>query len=40
MSGRRDEAEPETLDVVVGVAERVQLELARVAGAGVDLPDR
>jgi hypothetical protein len=38
--GARDEPDAEALDVVVRVAERVDLELAGVAGAGVDLPDR
>src|SRR5208337_614298 len=32
------EAEP--FEIVEGVAERVDLELAAVAGAGVDMPDR
>src|SRR5262249_35785307 len=36
----RDEADAESLDVVVRIAERVDLELAAVARAGVDLADR
>ena len=40
MARRSDEPEAEPLDIVEGVIERVDLELAGVAGAGVDLPDR
>ena len=36
----RDEPDAESLDVVVRIAERVDLELAAVARAGVDLADR
>jgi hypothetical protein len=35
-----DELDAQALDVVVGVVERVDLQLAAVAGAGVDLADR
>ena len=37
--GRGDETEAEPLEIVEGVAQRVELELAAVAGAGVDMPD-
>ena len=40
VAGRRDKAEAETLEIVEGVAERMDLELAAVARAGVDMPDR
>ena len=40
MARRGDEAEAKALDIVIGVVERVDLELAAVAGAGVDLADR
>ena len=40
MARRGDEAQAEALEVVEGVVERVDLELAAVAGAGVDLADR
>ena len=39
MAGRGDEAEAEALEVVEGVVERVDLELAAVARAGIDLAD-
>ena len=39
MARRGDEAQPETLEVVKRVVERVDFELAAVAGAGVDLAD-
>ena len=35
-----DELDAQAFDVVVGVVERVDLQLAAVARAGVDLPDR
>ena len=35
-----DELDAEPLDVVVGIVERVDLELAAVARTGVDLADR
>ena len=37
---RGDEAQAEALEVVEGVVERVDLQLAAVAGAGIDLADR
>jgi hypothetical protein len=37
---RGDEAQAEALEVVEGVVEGVDLELAAVAGAGIDLADR
>ena len=40
MARRGDEAQAEALEVVEGVVERVDLQLAAVAGAGVDLADR
>jgi hypothetical protein len=40
MARRGDEADAETLEVVERVAQRMDLELAAVAGAGVDLADR
>ena len=40
MARAGDELDAETLDVVVRIAERVDLELAAVARAGVDLADR
>ena len=40
MARRGDEAQAEALDVVIGVVERVDFELASVARAGVDLADR
>ena len=40
MARRGDEAKAEPLDVVEGVAERVDLEFAGVARARVDVPDR
>ena len=39
MPRARDELDAETLDVVVRVAQRMDFELAAVAGAGVDLTD-
>ena len=39
MAGRGHEADAEALDVVEGVVERVDLELAAVAGTRVDLAD-
>ena len=39
MPGARDEADAEPLDVVERIVERVDLELAAVAGAGVDVAD-
>ena len=40
MPRARDEADAEPLEVVVGIAERVDLELAAVARAGIDMADR
>ena len=40
MARRGDEVQPEPLDVIVGVVQRVDLQLAAVARAGVDLADR
>ena len=40
MARRGDEAQAEALEIVEGVVERVDLELAAVAGAGIDLADR
>src|SRR6516165_9011651 len=40
MARRGDEAKPETLEIIEGVVERVDFELAPVAGACVDLADR
>src|SRR5207245_4658063 len=40
VAGRGDEADAEALDVVEGVVERVDLELAGVAGSRIDLADR
>ena len=37
--GARDEADAEPFEVVEGIVERVDLELAAVAGAGVDVTD-
>ena len=38
--GRRDEMQPESLQVIEGVVQRMDLKLATIAGASVDLPDR
>ncbi len=35
-----DEMDPVALEVVVGVVQRLDLEFAAVAGAGIDLADR
>ena len=40
MARRGDETEAEALEIVEGVVEGVDLELAAVAGAGIDLADR
>ena len=40
MTGRGDEVQAEALKIVEGVVERMDLELAAVAGAGIDLADR
>ena len=40
MAGRGDEAQAEAFQIVEGIVEGVDLELAAVAGAGVDLADR
>jgi len=40
MARRGDEAQAKSFDVVIGVVERMDLELASIAGAGVDLADR
>ena len=39
MARRGDEAQAEALEVVEGVVERVDFQLAAVAGAGIDLAD-
>ena len=39
MARRGDEAQAEALEIVEGVVERVDLELAAIAGAGIDLAD-
>ena len=36
---RGDEAQPEALEIVEGIVERVDLKLAAIAGAGIDLAD-
>ena len=40
MTRRGDEPQAEPLDVVIGVVERVNFQLASVAGSGIDLADR
>jgi hypothetical protein len=40
MARRGDKAQAEALEIVEGVVERMDFELAAVAGAGVDLADR
>ena len=40
MARRGDEAQAEALQVVERIVERVDLQLAAVAGAGIDLADR
>ncbi len=40
MTRRGDEAQAEALDVVECIAQRMDFELATVAGSGVDLADR
>ena len=40
MARRSDEAQAEALEIVEGVAERVDLEFAAVARARVDMADR
>jgi hypothetical protein len=37
---RSDEPEAESLDIVERIGEGMNFELAGVAGAGVDMPDR
>ena len=39
MARRCDEAQAEPFEIVEGVAERLDLELAAVAGTGIDLAD-
>jgi hypothetical protein len=39
MARARHEPDAQALDVVIGIAERVDLELASVARAGVDVAD-
>jgi len=39
VAGTRDELDAEPLEVVVGIIERIDLELARIAGTGVDMTD-
>ena len=39
MARRGDETQAEPLEIVEGVVERVDLELAAIAGAGIDLAD-
>ena len=40
MARTGDEADADALDVVIRIGERVDFQLAAVAGAGVDLPNR
>jgi hypothetical protein len=40
MARRGDEAEAEALEIVERVVERMDLQLAAIAGAGIDLADR
>ena len=40
MARRGDEPQAEALDVVIGVVERVDFQLASIAGSGIDLADR
>ena len=40
MAGRGDEAQAEAFEIVEGIVQRVDLELAAVARAGIDLADR
>jgi hypothetical protein len=37
MAGRGDEAQAEALEIVEGIVQRVDLELASIAGCGIDL---
>ena len=39
MARRGDEAQAEALEIVEGVVQRVDLELAAIAGPGIDLAD-
>ena len=39
VTGTRDESDAEPFDVVEGIAEGVNLKLAAVAGAGIDVTD-
>jgi hypothetical protein len=39
MAGRGDESQAEALEVVEGVVQRVDLELAGIARSGIDLAD-
>ena len=40
MARRGDEAQAEALEIVEGIVERMDFQLAAVAGAGIDLADR
>ena len=40
MARRGDEAQAEAFEIVEGVVERVDFQLAAVAGAGIDFADR
>ena len=40
MAGAGDESDAEALDVVIGVGQRVNFQLAAVARSGIDLADR
>ena len=40
MARRGDEADAEALEIVEGIAQRMDLKLTAVAGAGVDLAER
>ncbi|MND00356.1 hypothetical protein D3C83_189400 [compost metagenome] len=40
MAGRGDKSKAESLEIIEGVVQCMNLQLASVTGAGVDLPDR
>src|SRR6185295_7200242 len=40
MAGRCHEAQPEALDIVEGIVERMNFKLAAIAGTGIDFADR
>jgi hypothetical protein len=39
MARRCDKFQPEPFQIVIGVAERVELKFTCIAGSGIDLPD-